>query len=437
MGQSGLVLIPPPSNPPLGQRFAYRDKNHKTGGCFTDFVSILSRKMSIITLSDALIQKQTLGQTRIIRDRLLCGFCIKIGRRNRTFLVATSCRGKQIRMTLGRWPLLSVDEARQMAMAVLKSCRAGELPAPASAPCTLTLRELLPEYAKAKGIKASSLKRYRSLANTHFQEWLDQPIENFRSPVFAEHCHNFAQTKGAALVETGRGMIGAIIKYANAVHRIEVPNPFERLASAGLMPDRAQPRVRKLQMNQLKEWYQAVERLPELQRDYLKLLAFTGLRRNEGVDIRVEHVDFEQECLTIPETKNGKVHTLPVTPIMKEILAKRCQAAQANSLIFAGLSASHVAKMAIRLGAPDFMLHDLRKLFATTGEKLKVGDAVLRRILNHTAKRSDVLHRNYVSLSMEDIRRPFESIQIELLTMMQSASNEKPSKQNTQSDYYV
>ena len=374
--------------------------------------------MSIITLSDALIQKQALGPTRILRDRLLCGFCIKIGRRNRTFLVATSCRGKQIRMTLGRWPLLSVDEARQMAMTVLKSCRAGEPPAPATPPCTLTLGELLPEYAKAKGIKASSLKRYQSLASTHFREWLDQPIENFKSPAFAEHCHNFAQTKGAALVETGRGLIGSVIKYANAVYRIEVPNPFERLASAGLMPDRAQPRARKLQMNDLGKWSQAVEKLPDLQRDYLKLLVFTGLRRNEGANIKVEQVDFEHECLTIPETKNGKAHTLPITPVMKEILLRRCQAVGGTGTIFPRLSASHVAKMAMRLGAPDFMLHDLRKLFATTGEKLKVGDAVLRRILNHTAKKSDVLHRNYICLGLEDIKQSIEFIQTELLTML-------------------
>jgi integrase len=302
-----------------------------------------------------------------------------------------------------------------MAMLVLKSCRAGEPPAAATQPCVLTLRGLLPEYAKAKGIKASSLKRYQSLVNTHFQEWAEQPIVNFRSPAFAEHCHSFAQSKGAALVETGRGLIGALIKYVNAVHRIDVPNPFERLASAGLMPERAQPRARKLQMNDLAKWHQAVNKLPELQRDYLILLALTGLRRNEGANIKVDHVDFERERLTIPETKNGKAHTLPITPYMKEILVRRCQVTDGNSVIFNGLSADHVAKMAMRLGAPAFMLHDLRKLFATTGAKLKVGDAALRRILNHTAKRSDVLHRNYVSLSLEDVRGPLLVIQTELM----------------------
>ena len=37
-------------------------------------------------------------------------------------------------------------------------------------------------------------------------------------PEFIDHCHAFAQSKGAALVELGRVVIGAVIKYVNALH---------------------------------------------------------------------------------------------------------------------------------------------------------------------------------------------------------------------------
>ncbi len=50
--------------------------------------------------------------------------------------------------------------------------------------------------------------------------------------------------------------------------------------------------------------------------------------------------------------------------------------------------------MAMRLGSPRFMLHDLREMPATVGEKLGFGDAVLRRILNRTAPKTDVLHQH-------------------------------------------
>jgi len=71
-----------------------------------------------------------------------------------------------------------------------------------------------------------------------------------------------------------------------------------------------------------------------------------------------------------------------------------------------------------RLGSPRFMLHDLRKLVATTGEKLGLSSAVLRRILNHTAPKSDVLHRHYIGLSVTDVAGAMVQIQEALAGMM-------------------
>lgn len=360
----------------------------------------------------------------MLRDRVLCGLCLKAGKRTRTFLVATSCNGQQVRITLGRWPLISVEEARMLAAPILRSCRAGEAPARPKRRQLPTLRESIAAYAEAKEIKASSLSRYESLVRTHFAEWLEQPVTALKGPAFGEHCHEFAKTKGAALVEVGRGLIGALIKYLNAVHGLDIGNPFTKLADAGLMPDRAQPRARKLREADLPAWRQAVDRMPARQRDYLLLTVMTGLRRNECSSIRREAVDFVRGTLLIPETKNGKPHTLPITLPMKEILERRCAGLAVGESLFYGVSAEHVAEMATRLGAPKFMLHDLRKLLATTGDRLAVGDAVLRRILNHTAKRSDTLHKHYISLDKEDIRKPLQAIQSELENLMSKSAGD-------------
>ena len=57
------------------------------------------------------------------------------------------------------------------------------------------------------------------------------------------------------------------------------------------------------------------------------------------------------------------------------------------------------------------MFHVLRKLAATVGEKLWLGDAALRRILNHTAQKLDVLHRHYVGLNSGDVAGALVQIQ--------------------------
>lgn len=80
--------------------------------------------MAIVRISEALLERSNLTDGTILRDRMLSGFCVRMNARKKTFRVATSVAGKQFRMNLGYWPLMSVDEARGLAMQVPESCRA-------------------------------------------------------------------------------------------------------------------------------------------------------------------------------------------------------------------------------------------------------------------------------------------------------------------------
>ena len=349
---------------------------------------------------------------------MLSGFCVRMNARTRTFRVATSVAGRQFRLTLGHWPLMSVDEARGLAMEVLRECRAGRMPAREVKRALPTVGEALLAYCEAKGIKPSSRKRYDSLMRTHFGGWLERPVADLQDGAFSGHCSVFVQGRGAALVEVSRGLWGALIKYLNAVHGLDLVNPFAKLAAAGLMPDKAQPRARVLQEADLPTWRAAVDRLGERQRDFLLLTLYTGLRRNECREMQRQQVDLDKRVLSIPMTKNGKPHSLPITPAMAEILERRCAGLKPGDELFRGVSAEHIHSMVMRQGGPRFMLHDLRKLVATVGERLGLGDAILRRILNHTPPKSDVLHRHYVSVAVEDIRESLGRVQAELQRLM-------------------
>ena len=374
--------------------------------------------MTILTLTESLLQSLSATDRRIYRDRILCGFCLQTNKRTRTFLVATSVQGKQFRMRLGRWPLISVEEARALAVEALRECRAGRNPAKAKVLSLPTLMEALTSYCNDKRLKPSSRSRYDSMLRTHFAPWQDQPVSALTGTAFSEHCHHFAQNTGAALVEVGRGLIGAMINYLNAVYGLHLESPFHKLAAAGLMPDRSKPRARVLREDDLPKWREAVEKIGDKQRDYLFLLLYTGLRRDEGIHLTRGAVGFDGGTISIPDTKNGKPHSLPITPLMDEILRRRCQGLSEHDRLFDGVAKEHVHSMAIRKGAPRFMLHDLRKLVATTGEKLGLSSAVLRRILNHTAPKSDVLHSHYVQLGCGDVAPALSAIQTELGRLM-------------------
>ena len=91
-------------------------------------------------ISESLLQRATASDGRILRDRVLSGFIVKLNAKRRTFRVATSVAGKHFRMTLRYWPLMSVDEARSRAMEVLRQCRQGVTPARCVLPKLPTLR---------------------------------------------------------------------------------------------------------------------------------------------------------------------------------------------------------------------------------------------------------------------------------------------------------
>lgn len=375
--------------------------------------------MPVVLISEALMRRSTLADGTILRDRVLSGFCVRMNARKRTFRVATSVAGKQFRMNLGYWPLMTVEEARTRAMEVLRQCRQGEQPTrPARRPEVPILRATVAAYCAAKGIKPGSQLRYESLFRTHFAEWLDRPVSDLGQHEFLVHCQGFASTRGKALVEMGRGVIGAVMKYANAVHDLDLSSPFTKLAAVGLLPERAQPRARMLKESDLPAWKLALDRLGERQRDFLLLVLYTGFRRDEARKLHRNQIDLAGGVLSVPETKNGRPHSLPITPRMHDILERRCAGLRPDEELFGGVAADHVSKMMMRVGAPAFMLHDLRKMLATVGERLDVGDAVLRRILNHTAPKGDVLHRHYVELAVEDVSVPLETIQDHLWQLM-------------------
>ena len=104
--------------------------------------------------------------------------------------------------------------------------------------------------------------------------------------------------------------------------------------------------------------------------------------------------------------------------MMLEILERRCAGLQPDDQLFSRVSATHVSEMARRVGSLRFILHDLCKLVAAVGEKLGLGDAVVRRILSHTAPKTNVLHRLYVGFNEAETAARLIQIQEGLVALL-------------------
>ena len=136
----------------------------------------------------------------------------------------------------------------------------------------------------------------------------------------------------------------------------ELHSPFVKLAAAGLMPEHSQPRARVLQVEDLPAWREAVNKLGEKQRDYLLLTLYTGLRRNECRELTRQQIDLAKSVLSVPMTKNRKPHSLPIIPMMREVLERRCLGLAGDAVLFMGMRAAHAYSLAMQPSSPKFML---------------------------------------------------------------------------------
>lgn len=63
----------------------------------------------------------------------------------------------------------------------------------------------------------------------------------------------------------------------------------------------------------------------ETLRDYLLLILFTGLRRQEAAKLKWSEIDLKTKTLKVIDTKNNQPHTLPLSDFLYNLLEQRKQ----------------------------------------------------------------------------------------------------------------
>jgi integrase len=106
----------------------------------------------------------------------------------------------------------------------------------------------------------------------------------------------------------------------------------------------------------------------------IALLLFTGARSGEILGARWADVDLTLRLLTVPRSKAGRVHHIPLAPAAVQVLQVQHQRSAGHEFVFPGKLAGkplstlrHIwarAKKAAGLPA-DFRVHDLRHTFAS------------------------------------------------------------------------
>jgi integrase len=121
---------------------------------------------------------------------------------------------------------------------------------------------------------------------------------------------------------------------------------------------------------------------------YIQMLMFTGMRRMEVALMQREWID--GETITIPAhvTKNGREHKFPFGMLVAKLLAELPKAGllfpSSTGGPFSAFSKSkEIFDRTHRV--TEWTLHDLRRTYATTLQKLGVRIEVIEALLNHVS----------------------------------------------------
>lgn len=328
--------------------------------------------------------------------------------------------GKRVRPSLGRWPEMSLREARKRAKVLLGIIADGADPVEQkrAARAEAEARRTLPTVA-------ASLSTWQKLRADDWSDRYAREVERLCTKIIEP-------TLGAlSLVETTRtqwmaliigerkerpgtaawlyAVVSAYTNFAEAAGWIDHPL-LPRRGRAAIAP-KAPPRERVLSDEELTAVWRAATSRSAKSRTFVQLLVLTGCRVSEATGIALGEVDPARLSWTIPATRSKNNHALTVplpSFLVAELLALtpaetvpgyRLLGARRNS----PLQAISRVKEAIDAvsGVRDWRLHDLRRTVRTGLARFGVPTSTAEACLNHLSGRSQ-LERTYNRHSYEE-----------------------------------
>lgn len=377
------------------------------------------------------------------RDAELKGFGLRVGTGSKVYIAEGKVDGKTVRVTIGRHGVFTAEQARQEARAILGQIAKGINPndaAKAKRAKSVSLEEVYQDYRKArKSLKPITVRDYDRILNTYLADWKTRPLSQVSKDMI-ERKHREIGERSPAQANLTMRFVRALFNFAIGQYEdsegnpIISDNPIKRLSQTRSWY-RVDRRNTVIKAHELPAWLKAVNNLTndpvgrnrEMIRDYLLLMLFTGLRREEGASLEWAHVDLKAKTLTIPDPKNRQPHMLPLTEFLYDLLKRRKkEVGKTSPYVFPGEGAKGYLneprkqmKRVSQESKVEFTLHDLRRTFITIAESLDISAYALKRLANH--KMASDVTAGYIISDVERLREPMQRITDFLLDKLNAA----------------
>lgn len=372
-----------------------------------------------------------------LRDDVLRGFGVRLTAGSKSFFIEKLIHGQVRRLTLGRFGEMTLDEARANAKKRMVEIDDGRDPVTERRQRSIapTFHDLEQMYLTRHAALKKSRANDEAILNHHLSYLRPRKLVTITRDEIAR-LHSRIGTEPSSVIRPGRPVQRPMPRTANQTLAL-LRSMLNLGMDWGLLPPGPNPclrikkfpevsRERFVKPDELPNLWAAIQAEPN---PFIRVAFFvgilTGARRDEVLTARWSDLDLQQGIWTIPDTKAGRSHVIPL-PRPAVAMIQQLPRLEGNPFVFCGRwGRSHLVNVAkpwkrIRkeAGLEDVRIHDLRR---TLGSWLVAAGASLPLIgkaLNHTNVSTTQV---YARLQLEPVRLALEANAERMLTVIETA----------------
>ena len=340
------------------------------------------------------------------------------------------------RITLGKFPAMSIEQARIAAAKVNASIAVGNNPGELrrSHKGELTFKELFEEFFENHSkIKKRTWKSDKSIFDLYLLKSIgNRKLSHIKRADIADlHLAISKQVSTlknkddkplykTATANQALALISSVFNWAIRHDK------FQNNPARGVRKNKQKSRDRFLQAEEIANFFKAVQNEEnETIRDYILLSLYTGARRSNVVSMRWEDISFQNKIWQIPHTKNDESLVIPLIDEAIDIL-KRRKGNDSPFVLPAPGKSGHLVdpkkgwkRILTEAGIENLHLHDLRRTLgswqAITGSSM----IIIGKSLGHKSQKATEV---YARLNITPVRESIENAVSAMLNIVEESA---------------
>jgi integrase len=301
--------------------------------------------------------------------------------------------GRPRKYTIGNYPVYDLRAAREAAGKALREVAEGRDPASAKKLTADSVDAVVAQFIERhlrRNYRPGPMREAERFLRLHVLEnWRDRKVSEIKRADVRDMLERIVVAGTPITANRVHGIVRRLFNWCVEQELIE-SSPC-----VGLKPPagRETPRDRVLSDEELRQVWQAAEKLGLPFGPWVQLLILTGQRRNEVAHMEWGEIDFEKRLWSLPRerVKNNRRHEVPLSPQAIAILERLPRIS--DRFVFSvngeapikgfGRASDYLDELLPNVA--DWVFHDLRRTVASGMARLGISLAIIEKVLNHVS----------------------------------------------------